>query len=234
MGKYTRGLLAVILAVVLVLPAAAFAMLPEANARSSTGMDGPTASGPTVVDPDTSGRWEKWAAGHSGNKVTTQNVGRIWTDKTVEATGENEVSDFVTTLSAVSSTSNSTVTVTTPLDIVMVLDASGSMDDHMGGIDSPKRIDALKNAANSFIDTIAKQNEGIEGVNRQHRVAIVKFAGKKSNDIGNNMYRDGGYSYNYTQVMKELTYCSGSNADDLKKNTINQIQPAGATRADYG
>lgn len=108
------------------------------------------------------------------------------------------------------------------------------MDDHMGGIDSPKRIDALKNAANSFIDTIAKQNEGIEGVNRQHRVAIVKFAGKKSNDIGNNMYRDGGYSYNYTQVMKELTYCSGSNADDLKKNTINQIQPAGATRADYG
>ena len=234
MSKYTRGLLAVILAVVLVLPAAAFAMLPEANARSSTGMDGPTMSGKVVVDPDTSGRWEIWAAGHNGNKVTTQNVGRIWTDKTVEATEENEESDFLTTLSAMSSTSNSTVTVTTPLDIVMVLDASGSMDDPMGGGDRTKRIDALKNAANSFIDTIAKQNESIEGVNRQHRVAIVKFAGKKSNDIGNNKYRDGGYSYNYTQVMKELTYCSGSNADDLKKNTINQIQPAGATRADYG
>lgn len=234
MSKYTRGLLAVMLAVVLVLPAAAFAMLPEANARSSTGMDGPTMSGKVVVDPDTSGRWEIWAAGHNGNKVTTQNIGRIWTDKTVEATEENEESDFLTTLSAMSSTSNSTVTVTTPLDIVMVLDASGSMDDHMGGGDSPKRIDALKSAANSFIDTIAKQNEGIEGVNRQHRVAIVKFAGKKSNDIGNDKYRDGGYSYNCTQVMKELTYCSGSNADDLKKNTINQIQPAGATRADYG
>lgn len=234
MSKYTRGLLAVILAVVLVLPAAAFAMLPEANARSSTGMDGPTMSGKGVVDPDTSGRWEIWAAGHNGNKVTTQNVGRIWTDKTVEATEENEESDFLTTLSAMSSTSNSTVTVTTPLDIVMVLDASGSMDDPMGGGDRAKRIDALKNAANSFIDTIAKQNEAIEGVDRQHRVAIVKFAGKKSNDIGNNKYRDGGYSYNYTQVMKELTYCSGSNADDLKKNTINQIQPAGATRADYG
>ena len=234
MSKYTRGLLAVMLAVVLVLPAAAFAMLPEANARSSTGMDGPTMSGKVVVDPDTSGRWEIWAAGHNGNKVTTQNVGRIWTDKTVEATEENEESDFLTTLSAMSSTSNSTVTVTTPLDIVMVLDASGSMDDPMGGGDRTKRIDALKSAANSFIDTIAKQNEDIEGVNRQHRVAIVKFAGKKSNDIGNNKYRDGGYSYNYTQVMKELTYCSGSNADDLKKNTINQIQPAGATRADYG
>lgn len=233
MSKYTRGLLAVILAVVLVLPAAAFAMLPEANARSSTGMDGPIMTG-KVADPDTSGRWEIWAAGHGGNKVTTQNVGRIWTDKTVEATEENEESDFLTTLSAMSSTSNSTVTVTTPLDIVMVLDASGSMDDSMGGGDRTKRIDALKNAANSFIDTIAKQNESIEGVDRQHRVAIVKFAGEKSNNIGNNMYRDGGYSYNYTQVMKELTYCSGSNADDLKKNTINKIQPAGATRADYG
>lgn len=233
MSKYTRGLLAVILAVVLVLPAAAFAMLPEANARSSTGMDGPTASGPTVVDPDTSGRWEKWAAGHGGNKVTTQNVGRIWTDKTVEATGENEVSDFVTTLSAMSSTSNSTVTVTTPLDIVLVLDASGSMNDPMGGGDSTKRIDALKSAAKSFIDTIAKQNEGIEGVDRQHKVAIVKFAGDETDKVGNDKYRSGGHSYNYSQTMQELTACTVGGAKGLK-GTIDSIEPAGATRADYG
>ena len=233
MGKYTRGLLAVILAVVLVLPAAAFAMLPEANARSSTGMDGPTASGPTVVDPDTTGRWEIWAAGHSGNKVTTQNVGRIWTDKTVMATGENEESDFLTTLSAMSSTSNSKVTVTTPLDIVMVLDASGSMNDPMGGGDSTKRIDALKNAANSFIDTIAKQNEGIEGVDRQHKVAIVKFAGDETDKVGNDTYRSGGHSYNYSQTMQELTACTVGGAKGLK-GTIDSIKPAGATRADYG
>ena len=233
MSKYTRGLLAVILAVVLVLPAAAFAMLPEANARSSTGMDGPTVSGPTVVDPDTSGRWEKWAAGHSGNKVTTQNVGRIWTDKTVEATGENEESDFLTTLSAMSSTSNSTVTVTTPLDIVMVLDASGSMNDPMGGDDKTERIEALKNAANSFIDTIAKQNEGIEGVDRQHKVAIVKFAGNETDKVGNDTYRSGGHSYNYSQTMQGLTACTVGGAKSLKE-TIDSIRPAGATRADYG
>lgn len=237
MGKYTRGLLAVILAVVLVLPAAAFAMLPEANARSSTGMDGPTVSGPTVVDPDTSGRWEKWAAGHSGNKVTTQNVGRIWTDKTVMATGENEESDFLTTLSAMSSTSNSTVTVTTPLDIVLVLDASGSMNDPMndpmGGRGSTQRIDALKSAANSFIDTIAKQNESIEGVDRQHRVAIVKFAGNETDKVGNDTYRSGGHSYNYSQTMQGLTACTVGGAKSLK-GTIDSIKPAGATRADYG
>ena len=233
MGKYTRGLLAVILAVVLVLPAAAFAMLPEANARSSTGMDGPVMTGKTVVDYDTSGRWEIWAAGHGGNKVTTQNVGRIWTDKTVKATEENEESDFLTTLSAMSSTSNSTVTVTTPLDIVMVLDASGSMDDPMGGGDSTKRIDALKSAANSFINTIAKQNEGIEGVDRQHRVAIVKFAGDKTNKVGNDQYKKGQFWYNNSQVMKGLTDCSGGNVKALK-DTVAGIKPSGATRADYG
>ena len=232
MSKYTRGLLAVILAVVLVLPAAAFAMLPEANARSSTGMDGPIMTG-KVVDPDTSGRWEIWAAGHGGNKVTTQNVGRIWTDKTVRATGENEESDFLTTLSAMSSTSNSTVTVTTPLDIVMVLDASGSMDDPMGGGDSTKRIDALKSAANSFINTIAKQNEGIEGVDRQHRVAIVKFAGDKTNKVGNDQYKKGQFWYNNSQVMKGLTDCSGGNVKVLE-DTVAGIKPSGATRADYG
>lgn len=232
MSKYTRGLLAVILAVVLVLPAAAFAMLPEANARSSTGMDGPTMAG-KVVDPDTSGRWEIWAAGHGGNKVTTQNVGRIWTDKTVKATEENEESDFLTTLSAMSSTSNSTVTVTTPLDIVMVLDASRSMDRAMGDTDNTKRITALKNAAYSFIDTIAKQNEGIEGVDRQHKVAIVKFSGDTTKKVGNDTYRADGYTYNYSQVMSGLTDCSGPGVTDLKK-TIKAIKPAGATRADYG
>lgn len=232
MGKYTRGLLAVILAVVLVLPAAAFAMLPEANARSSTGMDGPIMTG-KVADPDTSGRWEIWAAGHGGNKVTTQNVGRIWTDKTVKATEENEESDFLTTLSAMSSTSNSTVTVTTPLDIVMVLDASGSMDDPMGGGDRIKRIDALKSAANSFINTIAKQNEAIEGVDRQHRVAIVKFAGDKTDKAGNDTYYQGQYKYNHSQVIKGLTDCFGGNVKALK-DTVAGIKPSGATRADYG
>lgn len=232
MSRYTRGLLAVMLAVVLVLPAAAFAMLPEANARSSTGMDGPEMAG-KVIDPDTSGRWEIWAAGHGGNKVTTQNVGRIWTDKTVKETGENKASDFVTTLSAMSSTSNSTVTVTTPLDIVMVLDASGSMDDPMGGGDRTKRIDALKGAANSFIDTIAKQNEAIEGVDRQHRVAIVKFAGDKTDKVGNDTYYQGQYKYNHSQVMKGLTDCFGGNVKALK-DTVAGIKPSGATRADYG
>lgn len=136
-----------------------------------------------------------------------------------------------------SSTSNSTVTVTTPLDIVLVLDASGSMDRAMGDTDSTKRVTALKNAAYSFIDTIAKQNKGIEGVDRQHRVAIVKFAGDKTDKIGNDTYdkREFGRTntYNYSQVMAGLTNCSGAGVTDLRE-TIKAIKSAGATRADNG
>ena len=230
MSKYTRGLLAVILAVVLVLPAAAFAMLPEANARSSTGMDGPTAT--KIVDYDTSNYWKFWAGGYDGSKVTTQNVGRIWTDKTVQAIDDGK-SDFLTTLSAMSSTSDTTSLVSKPLDIVMVLDASGSMDDPMGGKGSPKRIVALKNAANHFIDTIAEQNKNVKDASKQHQVAIVKFAGKKSDKVGNDTYRDDGNTYNYSQTMLGLTVCKDGGAKSLK-NTVNLIEPAGSTRADYG
>lgn len=228
MGRYTRGLLSVILAVVLVLPAAAFAMLPEANARSSTGMDGPT----VTVDPNTSENWTYWAAGSDGSgKTTTQNVGRIWTDKTVEA---GEESDFVTTLSAISSTSNTTTTVPKPLDIVMVLDASGSMNDPMSSSDRTKRIDALKTAANSFIEKIAEENAKISDESKQHQVAIVKFSGNKTEQVGNGTYREGGYTYNYSQTMKGLTLCSKDKGAESLKRTVNAISPAGSTRADYG
>ena len=230
MGKYTRGLLAVMLAVVLVLPAAAFAMLPEANARSSTGMDGPEAT--KVVDHDTSNHWKFWAGGYDGSKVTTQNVGRIWMDKTVQVIDDGK-SDFLTTLSAMSSTSDTTSLVSKSLDIVMVLDASGSMDDSMGGGDSTKRIVALKNAANHFIDTIAEQNKNVKDASKQHQVAIVKFAGKKSDKVGNDTYRSDRNTYNYSQTMQKLTACSGDGAMSLK-NTVNSIEPAGSTRADYG
>ena len=233
MSKYTRGLLAVILAVVLVLPATAFAMLPEANARSSTGMDGPAMTGKTVVDPDTGNYWKFWAGGYDGKEVTTQNVGRIWTDKTVKETAANEESDFLTTLSAISSTSDTTVS-GKPLDIVLVLDASGSMSDPMVKGDRTKRIDALKTAANRFIDTIATQNQSITDESKQHQVAIVKFAGDKTTEVGNKKYRDSwGDTYNYSQTMKNLTPCKDKGAESLK-STVNSISPDGSTRADYG
>lgn len=182
-----------------------------------------------------------WAAILGGETPNTANIGRIWTDKTVSADEtitttsgsvvERGSSAFITALSALSSTSNVSSTSTTPLDIVLVLDASGSMDDPMNDNDGTKRIDALKKAANDFMTTIAKQNQGISDSSKQHQVSIVKFSGKKSAAVGNDTYREDGYRYNYSQVMKAMSPCTDAAAFT---STINSIRPAGATRADNG
>lgn len=194
----------------------------------------------TVADPSSASTWRNW-----GLENSTENVGRIWTDKTVsdgniDLTGaggtmtiEKSDSDFLTSLSAISSTSNLTMTSSTPLDIVLVLDASGSMDDSMGNRDSTKRIDALKAAANAFVDEIAKANEGVSDANQQHRVAVVKFAGNGTERSGNDTYWSGGYKYNYSQRMLGLTACTQDGKGTITSR-INAIKPAGATRADEG
>lgn len=200
-----------------------------------------TAGATTVADPSSASTWRNW-----GLENSTENVGRIWTDKTVsdgdiELTGaggtmtieKGDDSDFLTSLSAISSTSNLTMTSSTPLDIVLVLDASGSMDDSMGNRDSTKRIDALKAAANAFVDEIAKANEGVSDANQQHRVAVVKFAGNGTERIGNDTYWSGGYKYNYSQRMLGLTACTQDGKGTITSR-INAIEPAGATRADEG
>lgn len=222
----------------------AFALLPligstaladESSASSRDRQIRAAANIETIADASTMGDW----SGVVEN--TTQNIGRIWTDKTVStndigisgamsATVSKGDSDFITALSVLSSTSNIASTSTTPLDIVLVLDASGSMDGSMTG---GKRIDALKNAANAFIDEIATQNASISDASKQHQVSIVKFAGEKSNKVGNDTYREGRYTYNYSQVMKNMTACSETTKSSFK-DTINAIKPAGATNAAAG
>lgn len=103
-----------------------------------------TLGGNRVVDANTMVTWENIA------KQSTQYTGRIWTDKSVftdgvtlpgsgEEVGGGNIavkqgdSDFLVGLSALSSTSNMTTQSAKPLDIVLVLDTSGSMDDGMDG-----------------------------------------------------------------------------------------------------
>lgn len=199
-------------------------------------------NGTASVDPSTMNDWATLVGvdGSSGLGANTSSIGRIWTDKTVSAdsvtTSDGDVvkcdnSAFVTVLSALSGTSNVASTSTTPLDIVLVLDASGSMDDSMS--DGTKRIDALQDAANDFIDEIADQNNKISDESKQHQVSIVKFAGNMTAAVGNDTYRSGGYTYNYSQVMKTMSPCNNTTKSAFT-DTINAINPAGATAAEYG
>lgn len=203
-GAVLTALLAVILAVSLAMPA---------NAADLKGN--------TVVDPDTTNVWTDYT--RPGGQPSTQNVGRIWTDKSVfdntyafknednaglsgQTIGKGD-SDFLVSLSALSSTSNLKEMVKTsqPLDIVLVLDTSGSM--------SGSKMTNLKNAANSFIDATAENNRGLEQ-DQQTRLAIVQFASG-------------------ADTQQQLNYVTDQNAQQYK-NTINLFSASGATYAEEG
>lgn len=223
-----------------------FSVLLPQTALAAGGTTNATAAQDTVtlVDPNTFNSWEKI----QGTRSITQ--GRIWADKTVS---DNEIkfsphsplgesgqtvsktagSDFLVALSALSSTSSLTKPEPQPIDIVLVLDASGSMSDPMGRNDSTKRIDALKAAANNFLAAAKKQNDEIEDPAKQIKVSIVKFAGDKTDKVGNDKYRDGGYWYNHSQIMRNLTLCNNTYLSTLQ-DVVDSISPAGATRSDYG
>ena len=179
------------------------------------------AAGSTVVDSNTTNAWTQYTA--PGGNPSTQNVGRIWTDKSVfngdysftnddnaglsgQTIGKGD-SDFLVSLSALSSTSNLKEMVKTsqPLDIVLVLDTSGSM--------SGTKMTNLKNAANNFINATAENNRGLEQ-DQQTRLAIVQFASGANTE-------------------QQLNYVTDQNAQQYR-NTIDGFRASGATYAEEG
>ena len=102
------------------------------------------------------------------------------------------------------------------------------------------KIVALKNAVNTFITSVANQKDS-EGNAIDNRISLVKFAGDKTDKIGNNTYdvTTGGWpfqetnTYNHTQIVKELTRVDEAGKTALT-NAVNALKAMGATSADYG
>ena len=157
-------------------------------------------------------------AGESG-----KNNGGLVMTKTVRQTSESE---FLLTLEAYATGETRTETKDIPMDIVLVLDVSGSMDDPINGSDSQYKIDVLKSAVNGFIDKVAEKSPNSS-------IAVVKFAGDEKTETGNDKYTDYlGYTYNYSQTVIGLT-AAGTGAAALK-DAVNALDPDGSTAADYG
>lgn len=199
--------------------------------------------------------------------------------KTIKKTGDSQ---FLLTLEAYATGSTTTTTSTAPVDIVLVLDVSGSMDDYMetysistdgiyyyyasyfsgyqrayycsscegwytknhsqydhGTRLTPKtsandsgiqfyvtKMETLKSAVNGFIDSVAAKSA-------DSQIAIVKFAGDKRDIVGNDTYEKGGYTYNYSQIVQNLTTVDETGAISLK-TAVNGLIAAGTTLANYG
>ena len=119
-----------------------------------------------------------------------------------------------------------------PLDIVLVLDVSGSMEDPITSTDTTKRITILKDSINQFIESFAENNSKQSDEKYQSRISIIKFAGDKLDKVGNDTYTENRYRYNYTQIMNDFFTATNDNKAKLK-DVVNNISPAGATRSDF-
>ena len=231
---------------------------------------------------------EEESAGDTGMPYIKDHGGTVIKDGLVmsKTIKEGENGQFLLTLEAYATGSTTTTTTKDPVDIVLVLDVSGSMDDYMetysvspGGTyyrkDSdgdfqrvyycsqcrgwytkehnwwnhgtqltPKtsasdtntshtqfysdvtKMETLKSAVSTFIDNVAKESP-------DSNIAIVKFAGNKRDTVGNDTYEKGGYTYNYSQIVQNLTTVDETGASSLK-TAVNGLIAAGTTLANYG
>lgn len=142
---------------------------------------------------------------------------------------KNDDGSYTVNVDVKGAVNSTTVTTTQPIDFTLVLDVSGSMDDPMSKTDRTKRLRALQTAVGSFLDGAAKANKGAQSGSEPVRVGLVKFAGDEKDEIGDDTYRSGGYTYNYSQIVSDLTADMGG-----LKNKVSKLKAAGATRADNG
>ncbi len=199
--KTWKQALALVLALVMALSLVA---LPSfAEGEESTGLP----NGVSVVNPG----------------GPTEGVTGMEMSKTLQLNADGKTGTL--TLEAYATGQSQVVYSAKPVDIVLVLDVSGSMDDKVNGT---KKIVALQNAVNSFIDTVADKCKDSE---EKSNIAIVKFSGNKTDKVGNDTYREDGNIYNYSQTVKELTSVEQK---DALKQAVNGLTARGATCADYG
>ncbi len=219
-------------------------LTPPLSVKADNDSTAVQSAGTAISDPNTTGIW------YDTQGYNTAVSGRIWADKTVatdaitfqngpligQSVAKTQNSDFMIALSTMSSVVSSTTTTTDQLEVVMVLDTSLSMGNNRMS-DGTTRMNALKNAVNSVLGSIAEQNQKITDPTKQIQVALVKYAGETRTSTGDETYthwqgRDQ-FTYNYSQIVSELAPCTNANLNPLK-GKVNGLRPYGPTRADNG
>ena len=102
------------------------------------------------------------------------------------------------------------------------------------------KLNALKIAVKRFIDSAAAASDPTN----PNRISIIKFAGTKTNAVGNDTYKEGGFTYNYSQIVQNLTDVNankealkdviGTSAKAASDTNPRGLTPGGATQADFG
>lgn len=179
-SQFTRRLLSIFLAAAMLLT-----YLPTVSSASSATLsyaykgDG----GSTISDPDTSGKYPEFL----GENTSTEYAGRIWADKSVytddvtfdlsnsnDATiqlNENKTGeDFLVAYSVLATTESVSTQTKPPVDVVLIIDISGSMSNEDSNMDNGKsRIYNTVQATNNAIEFLMEYNS-------YTRIAVVAFS----------------------------------------------------------
>lgn len=154
---------------------------------------------------------------------------------------KNDDGTYTLSMDVTGKSSESTEQQVVPLDIALVLDVSGSMDEPIGDGSSTTRLQALQTAVTSFLSQVEDQNQRINDNTKKVQVALIKYAGNNSNTIGNEGYCSVfsiwgwcliGEWRNYSQTVHSLAW----EPEQLQqeRDAVNALQAGGATRADFG
>ena len=166
--------------------------------------------------------------------------------KTASKTGD---SSYTISMEAFTTGKVTTVTKTTPVDFIFVIDQSGSMDFNMNGREtsnnSDKRITIVKELMRDFLSTTVKKTKDANGaVTTHHRIAVVGFS---SNGYNNNEILTGvefdennktnGAQYGsitdaqYAAALQDVSTAAGENN---VKAAIDALTAKGGTQPNYG
>lgn len=170
-----------------------------------------------VSDSSTENDWKEYA------EKSTQYIGRIWTDKSVYTDSvtltssdmsknitiqKPESSNFLIGLSALSSSSSLSVKNSTPLNVILVLDQSGSMDDDFDGNNTRQK--AMLEAVDSFVESLHEDSK--KNLN-DHNLGIVTYGSRSDVLVPLESIEE-----NYQSI----------------KDQLNNLDPNGATSTDEG
>ena len=133
----------------------------------------------------------------------------IYADKRVTDNGNGT---YTITMEAYTTGEVKTETKTTPVDIVLVLDQSGSMNFSFSGSDNgtKERQKAMKSAVSGFIDSVSKKYSA----EADHRIALVEFRSD-------------------AEVIKGWTTANAAGAASLNK-VVKDLRAEGATNVGAG
>lgn len=170
-----------------------------------------------------------------GNKSSTRYNGRVWTDKSVSTedvkfTGDagetvtvpigegNDASDFLVTYSALATSQQVSGESNVPVDVVFVIDLSGSMSNNNSFMDNgQKRIQNLVTALNTAVNELMEMNP-------DNRIGVVGYESTAMTILPLDHYTPSGYNQNifsYSDGNKRLSWDATNSSNQRVSDNTN-------------